>query len=180
MQSILKCIVLTVCIGVISTTFAESYRPESPNIEEKTWVEQEVELPAYPKDENLMPFDVSAVTTNKFYVDAKSIIVGDDGVVRYTVVVKSAGGAVNVSFEGIRCNSREWKSYGFGRNDGTWVKAKQTEWQRLAAFATNRHRHELFKNYFCPGGGIIRRPQQAISVFRRGGENMTNSSGGGG
>jgi hypothetical protein len=70
---------------------------------DKPWVELAAQLPPYPQTENLLEFNVSSATRNRHYVDAASISVGSDKVVRYTVVIESAGGARNVSFEGMRC-----------------------------------------------------------------------------
>ena len=61
-------------------------------------------LPEYPKPENYLQLQVSATTSFDFFVDAKSVSVGSDGVVRYSLIAKSPGGALNTSFEGIRCS----------------------------------------------------------------------------
>jgi hypothetical protein len=73
--------------------------------EERPWAEGETALPAFPQDSDLLPFDVSAATSNRFLIDAKSLSAGSDGVVRYVLVIKTSGGATNVTFEGIRCNA---------------------------------------------------------------------------
>ena len=82
---------------------------------------ESVLLPAYPKPENLVRFDADA-SAYQIYVDATTITVGDDEVVRYVLVLKTAGGASNVSYEGLRCTARDRTTYAFGRNDGTWVR----------------------------------------------------------
>ena len=69
----------------------------------KSWAELQAQLPAYPKAENLLPFDAGPASNNLHYIDAPSIVVGEDGIVRYTLVIKSPTGAVNVSYEGMRC-----------------------------------------------------------------------------
>ena len=67
------------------------------------WVEQTVAPPAYPKAESLAEFHGAGTSSNRFFVDVDTLSIGKDGVVRYVLVVRSAGGAENVSFEGIRC-----------------------------------------------------------------------------
>ena len=57
----------------------------------KAWKEIEAQIPAYPRPENLILFE-TAPAGHQFYVDAPSVSVGDDGVVRYTLFVKTAGG----------------------------------------------------------------------------------------
>ncbi|HTE13838.1 MAG TPA: CNP1-like family protein, partial [Burkholderiales bacterium] len=69
--------------------------------EKKPWEELQAKLPSYPKPENLLKFDIGSNTANSYFVDAASVSVGEDGVVRYTLVIKTGGGATNVSFEGI-------------------------------------------------------------------------------
>ncbi|MCW5605336.1 MAG: hypothetical protein KIT18_12415, partial [Burkholderiales bacterium] len=70
--------------------------------EKKPWAEIVTQIPAYPKSENLLPFDAGSATSHRFFIDAASISVGEDGVIRYTLMIRTAGGATNVSFEGIR------------------------------------------------------------------------------
>jgi len=135
---------------------------------EKPWKELESQLPAYPKDENLLPFQVSAATDNSFYVDSQSISVGEDGVVRFTLVVRSPEGASNVMFEGIRCRTREVRVYAFGRSDGTWGKARDNEWKLIHYERRNRPDHVLYDDFFCPREIIVTDPAEAIDALKRG------------
>jgi hypothetical protein len=135
---------------------------------EKPWAETQAQLPPPPREENLLPFFVSAATDNKFFIDAASISVGGDGVVRYTLVVRSSAGASNVSFEGIRCNTGERKLYAFGRSDGTWGQARNSRWERIRYEDRNRHHVVLHNDFFCPDGIIIGSPREAIDALKRG------------
>lgn len=116
----------------------------------KPWVEIEAQLPAPPKPENLIAFDAGGATPHRFYIDAPSLSVGGDGIVRYTMVVKAAGGATNVSFEGMRCETREQKQYAVGRGDGKWVQARDAQWRRVEYKDLNRHHWVLYSDFFCP------------------------------
>lgn len=136
--------------------------------EEKPWVEIEAQLPPYPKDENLLPLFVSAATDNHFFVDSASISVGTDGVVRYTLIIKSPAGAANVSFEGIRCNSHERRLYAFGRKEGSWSRARSANWEPIRYQDRNRQHHVLHDDFFCPGGIIVKDPQEAVDLLKRG------------
>jgi len=135
---------------------------------EKPWVEIEAHLPPYPKAENLLPFYVSAATDNNFFVDAASISVGTDDVVRYTLVVKSAAGAENVSYEGIRCGTRDFKLYAFGRSDGTWAKARTAKWQDIRYKDRNRQQHVLYDDFFCPNKIMVTSPEAAVKALKNG------------
>ncbi|MFL9924704.1 CNP1-like family protein [Herbaspirillum lusitanum] len=146
--------------------------------EEKPWQEIAVQLPAAPQEANLAEFYLSPNATMKAYVDLKSVSIGTDKVVRYTVVTKTNGGAVNVSYEGMRCETFEKKSYAFGHPDGKWARSRRDKWQQLRDVGANRIDGALFKDYFCEGrivadnGNVTSivdrlRKQQAIDPVRR-------------
>jgi hypothetical protein len=123
---------------------------EEEESEKKEWVELEVKPPPYPKRENLIPFEVSAASSNRFYIDPESISVGSDGVVRYTLVIRGPTGAENISYEGIRCETREQKYYAFGRRDGSWSSARSGAWRRIEYKEINRQHGVLYLDFFCP------------------------------
>jgi hypothetical protein len=132
------------------------------------WAETEVKLPPFPKAASLIPFAPSAASRNEFYVDADSIMVGADGVVRYTLVVKAPGGAQNVSYEGIRCETREQKYYAFGRPDGTWVNARSAQWKRIEYREVNRQHAVLYADYLCRDGKRPVSAKEAVQQLKYG------------
>jgi hypothetical protein len=136
--------------------------------EEKPWKEIEAQLPAYPKLEEALPFFVSAATDNQFFIDPKSISVGSDDVVRYTLIAKSPSGVLNVSFEGMRCRGHEKKSYAFGRADGAWSRNKYAKWEAIKFEERNRQHHMLYDDFFCPNTISVRDANEAISALKRG------------
>lgn len=152
--------------GLLAAGFDSEY-------EEKRWEELEAQLPAFPISDNLVPFFVSAATDNKFMVDRESIAVGADGVLRYTLVVKSSSGAQNVSYEGLRCASGERRLYAFGRSDSTWSKTRNNQWVKIQDSTLNRHHAALYFEYFCPGGNIVRDADEARMALRSGGHPST-------
>lgn len=135
---------------------------------EKTWVELEAQLPKYPKRENFLAFDSGPASSNKYYVDSKSIQVGEDGVIRFSLIVESSAGAMNVSFEGIRCITRERKRYALGHNDGTWVESHVDDWQFMENSSQFYPQRELATYYFCPIRNIVGSPQEAIRALKAG------------
>lgn len=144
---------------------------------QKPWKELEAQLPPAPKEENLIPFNVSAATDNSFFVDSQSISVGEDGVVRFTLVVRSPEGASNVVFEGIRCGTREVRLYAFGRADGTWGRARDSGWKRIHSERRNRPDHVLYDDFFCPRDIIVTDPKEAVDALRRGNHPRAGKSG---
>lgn len=132
-------------------------------------LEVQLQLPEYPKPENYLPLQVSATTAFDFFVDAKSVSVGNDGVVRYSLIAKSPDGALNVSFEGIRCSERQFRIYAFGRSDNTWSEARNSRWQAMPADLRNAQRAVLYRDFFCPAGDIIYTPEEGVQALRAGG-----------
>ena len=88
--------------------------------------------------------------------------------VRYTLIVKSSSGAANVSFEGMRCASHERKLYAFGRKEGSWARARSAKWEPISYQDRNRQHHVLYDDFFCPGGVIVKDPQEAVDLLKRG------------
>ncbi len=144
----------------------ETYDPDG---EQRPAPEAEVELPAFPRSENLVPFTVSATTNNQFLIDSAALSVGSDGVTRYTLVIVSPSGARNVSYEGMKCATGERRLYALGRADETWARARNDRWARITNSTLNRHHAALFSEYFCPITVIQQTPEQMLETLRRGG-----------
>ena len=142
-----------------SYTFDDDY-------DEKPWAEVEVELPAFPENDDLVPFKVGSVMDKHFLIDAKSVSVGKDEVIRYSVIVISSAGARNISFEGMRCSTGERRVYAFGRNDGTWSRARNNKWAGIQR-GDNSYPVTLFADYFCViGRKAVMTPEGAIRALR--------------
>lgn len=137
--------------------------PDAPQ-----WQEEEAALPAFPQESNLLPFYVGEMTAHRFFIDATSLSVGKDGVVRYALVVRTSGGATNISFEGMRCETREFKIYASGRGDGTWTAARKSEWRRIENKPVNRYHAALSRDLFCPNGTVVRTPDEGRNALRLG------------
>lgn len=135
--------------------------------QDKPWAEVAVQLPPYPKAENLIPFNVSSATRNKHFVDAESISVGTDNIVRYTVVIEAAGGAKNVSFEGMRCDSAERRLYAYGHPDGTWSKARNAGWEDIQLRSLLSYQKALYEDHFCPDFIRVKDGKEAVRNLRR-------------
>ena len=138
--------------------FEESDAPE--------WKEAEFRLPAYPSNADLIPLDVRSSTRAQFFIDTRSLSLAEDGVVRYALVVRGAGGAENVSFEGIRCATAERKLYALGRG-GEWVPSRNDSWHWIADNALNRQHAVLAKEYFCPPGAARPSLPEILDLLRR-------------
>jgi hypothetical protein len=119
---------------------------------EKLKEELEVKLPAFPKEENLLQFEAGVASSNRFFVDTKALSIGTDGTIRYTLIIKTAGGATNVSYEGMRCGLWQIKVYAVARKAGEWMRARDPQWQRIANRNISHYHSVLYGSYFCASG----------------------------
>ncbi|TDR80415.1 CNP1-like family protein [Paludibacterium purpuratum] len=105
------------------------------------WKEGDVTVPSYPDKPDWVGFFVPLKTNYQFFVDSKTLSIGQDGVVRFVLRVVSPSGAENVSYEGIRCQSKESRSYAFGDTLGKkWYESTRAIWKRLSGDDTTRER----------------------------------------
>ncbi|MGD2117288.1 MAG: CNP1-like family protein [Chromatiales bacterium] len=118
------------------------------------WKEQQDEIPAPPTDEQLTEVDIDHPPVGfKVYVSRDSVSVGEkDAVIRYWLVLK-AGKSRNAMYEGVRCDTIEYKTYAY---ENRWKKGKVNkvnapQWIAISGEDQNRYRIELFKYYFCAG-----------------------------
>lgn len=131
------------------------------------WVEQSLAPPDYPRDEDLIPMEMAA-SSNQFFVDEKSLSLGADGIIRYTMVIRSSRRALNVTFEGIRCETREMRLYALGRQDGTWSATRNSKWKLVRESGTRTYQTALMKDFFCPLGESVKSSKEAVSALRAG------------
>jgi hypothetical protein len=131
------------------------------------WKELAVKYPPYPRDANLLRFDVGDASPHRFYIDSPSLAIGTDGVVRYTLMTRTAGGATNITYEGIRCEGRRHKYYAVGEAGGTWSAARNPQWRRIGLQDPDRQRLALVDTYLCQGSSP-RGAQNALERLRYG------------
>lgn len=126
--------------------FAENFGGGS-----QAWNEATIAFPPAPSDASLKAFFVSAESPNRFMIDHASLSVDSDGVVRYVLVVRTPGGAENVTYEGIRCATAAWRIYASGRKEGAWAPLKRSQWVSISYNTYNRPRAALASEVFCDG-----------------------------
>lgn len=160
---------IALLFGFLGLVAQGALSAEADDEEVPQWQEQDIQLPNPPTPDNLQAFYVSAASDNQFLIDLSTVSVGSDGVVRYVLVVLTAGGSRNVTFEGMRCETRERRIYASGRRDGAWSKSRNDGWSRIQDVNANRHHAALFLEYFCPGGVVVRDAAEAIGALKRGG-----------
>ncbi|WP_094781590.1 CNP1-like family protein [Paraburkholderia ribeironis] len=132
------------------------------------WVENTVDtLPPLPQDSTLLPFEVSGNTPLQFAIDRNSLTVGTDGVVRYTVVVTSPSGARNINYEGIRCDTYEWRLYaGLNADHDGWDRTVANDFTRIENGALNAYHAALYQDYLCANKLPATNAKQMIENIR--------------
>lgn len=155
--------VLAQLIPTESLRAAQQFEEDYDN---KKWEEVTAQLPAPPKMDALIPIYISAATEHSFLIDPGSVSIGKDGVVRYTLVIRASGGATNISFEGMRCETRERRFYAFGHSGSSWSKARSNAWTKIREEAANRHHAALFTDFFCPNGVIAGKESDILYSLR--------------
>ena len=121
-----------------------------------------IQLPATSQPANWIRFKTKRLAENQTALDTDSISVGGDGITRYTLLVRTPRGVDNVSYEGIRCATREWKMYATGRSDGGWSRVPEPRWRRIDEVGINAVRLTLFDDYACDRGGSVPKDGKAV------------------
>jgi hypothetical protein len=136
--------------------------------EKRDWREADVPPPPPAGSGEMLAFFVSSASDYRFFIDSASLAPGADGVVRYTLVVRSPLGAESVTYEGIRCATREVKTYAYGGPDRSWL-VRPGAWRRIEERSVQRWHYTLWREYFCLGEVPIRKAAEGVNALKRGG-----------
>lgn len=142
-------------------------------IEPEPWKEGQAGLPSYPDEKDLLEVSVDDADAGRtYYLDAKSLSVGADGVIRYTVVIVSRTGAKNVLFEGIRCDTQEYKTYAYGTLDNTLRAAvPEGRWAPISGRGATVYRRQFYEYYLCSPQRSPLNPEQVIQRVKHPAQN---------
>lgn len=144
------------------------YGPETFDFDEskvEKWKEAEVSLPAYPKDRDLIAVPLAPTDTVKVYIDRASLSRGPDRVARFSLVVESPSGARSVFYEGLRCETREYKTYAVGTPEQAFTPVRQAAWRRIPQPAMNAFRYHLYRDYLCDAHSSARTPEEFVRLL---------------
>jgi len=129
------------------------------------WKESEVTLPPYPRDQDLLVVPLLATDTLKIFIDRASLSRGDDYVARFSLVVESPSGARSVFYDGIRCETREYKTYATGTPEQVFAPVKEAKWRRISQPTLNAFRYQLYRNYICDAHTSARPPEELVRLL---------------
>jgi hypothetical protein len=133
-----------------------------------------------PNKSTLQPFYVTQTTIFKFAVDTNSILIGADGITRYIVVITNPSGGQQSQYEGIRCDSFQWRLYGTYESKG-WKENPLSSWKAIQRDIPNRYQASLAQGAFCNFNSQEKNINTILSSLNPngfiGGQKPTNSNG---
>lgn len=163
------CLWLGVVLGLATSVLrADDEPPPFENFKPRAaWQEQRIELPPYPRDDDLqrVPLQLSKFPF-ELSLDRASLTVGEDQVTRYTAMLESKDGVRNVFYEGIRCATREYRGYAVGAS-AEFQPLLNSEWRPISARGLDRYRHELARYYLCDEDLRPRSKRAALNQLRQ-------------
>lgn len=137
--------------------------------EEAPWQEKATEAPKSFSTDKLQSFTVSQSSSLTYGIDPETLTVGEDWVVRYVMVARSASGALNVLYEGIRCQSAEVKTYArWDNNRSAWHTPTNSEWKALAFGGATRPAMILAMEGLCNGTAVNGNPRKMLATLKTG------------
>jgi hypothetical protein len=138
------------------------------NPDAEPWQEAQTAPPAVFSTDQLQAFEVSKDAALSYGIDPKTLTVGNDGVVRYVLVARSANGALNVLYQGIRCQTAQVKTYGRWNNQSSWNTSPRDDWQELSFRGASRPAMLLAQGGVCEGRTITGNPQKILNTLKNG------------
>ncbi len=133
-----------------------------------------------PNKSTLQPFYVTQTTVFKFALDTSSILIGADGITRYIVVITNPSGGQQSQYEGIRCDSFQWRLYGIYESTG-WRENPLGSWKTIQSDIPNRYQAALAQGAFCNFNTQEKNINTILSSLNPngfiGGQKPTNSNG---
>lgn len=134
----------------------------------KAWQEAEAVLPQQVNLDKVIEFDLDRRSALRFGIESDSLRIGPDGVVRYVFVARSTSGALNVLYEGIRCQTGEVKLYALWDPGTGWTPATSSAWIPLSFRGATRRAMQMARGGICfnslPNGD----PRKMLDTLRNG------------
>lgn len=135
---------------------------------ERELVDANVVLPPFPVEDNLIEVKFAGPKSFTYYLDSESVSIYESEVVRYTLIARSPSGSDNVSYEGIYCKARTYKSYAFGSAGQTWALARNPNFTPVRDLDRNNVRLAMYRDYACPYGVAQRDADRVVTAVKRG------------
>ena len=136
--------------------------------EAESWAESTITLPLTFSVDKLQTFELGQRSALTYGIDPNTLSVGADGVVRYVLVARSERGALNVLYQGLRCQTAEVKTYGRWDNRSSWNTDSKDGWQPLASKGFTQPSLVLARSGVCEGRTVNGTPQNILRTLKNG------------
>jgi hypothetical protein len=113
------------------------------------WQEEQIAPPPSFSADRVIALDMPASVSLKIGVDPDTIVVGNDGVVRYVVVMRNTTGSITAVYEGIRCITDEVKTYARLNSSGEWVLQQKPVWKAVNDNMPSHHAQAFARQGGC-------------------------------
>ena len=138
----------SLCTVALAVENEEVVDPFAP----KEFVESSLDLPTQlPEEKNLRPFRTGPDTVLTFLLDTTSLKIGSEKVIRYVIVIKNPSGSSSIKYEGIRCDTFEYKPLGIVGIDNKWVATPSSQWKPIPNQGYNQYQATLGRSGLCTG-----------------------------
>ena len=137
-------------LGSLALTLATHMQaqvgPEDPD-----WTESDTPTPPAFNLDKLLPLEMPPYVSLTFGIDPATLAITKDGIVRYVVVARNAGGSINAMYEGIRCATGEVKTYARASGTGTWSMVVEPRWRDFTDNLPSKHAGVFARQAACEG-----------------------------
>lgn len=163
-----RCLALALCL---TASGAWAYRTPTINNENVAqpgpWQEGAVPpAPAFSTSQ-LLPLEMPSRMSVRIGIDPATLSVGADGVVRYVAVIVNQSGSVMASYEGLRCDTREVRTYERQYSDGKWSPVSNAAWQSVDDNMPSHHARTFAEEAACMSGSA-QSVQNIIQSLKKG------------
>jgi hypothetical protein len=135
------------------------------------WMEQETTIPDPPELDSLHELRADGLPPGfRLFLDIDRITVDpEDGIIRLWMMLRSSAGHENISYEGYRCITGEYRVYAYAnlQRDPPVRALTRSTWRKARGERSTYYRKELLRHYLCGLRGA-RPPIEIQQAVRRG------------
>jgi hypothetical protein len=117
------------------------------------WMEQDTVIPDPPDPSSLHELEAEGLPPGfRLFLDIDRVTVDPkDEIIRLWVVLRSSAGHENMSYEGYRCTTREYRVYAYAnlQRDPPVRPLQRSTWRKARKERSTYYRKELLRHYLC-------------------------------
>lgn len=162
---LLQTVALGALLGAAWPASAQiGYSPTDNDIVE--WKEDATPPPPAYSDKNLIDIEMPSGSSVKMGLDPSTISVNrETGIIRYVVVARGPS-AVNAMYEGIRCDTGEYRVYARQTPGNDWSFSSDSEWKNMRGQLTYPHPYRLARDGLCLGKTVNQSEREMVRALK--------------